>query len=69
MIFLVNIIFELIMQKAQAVKLGLLTFELFYNNPKKIDQEDLIDLLYIRFSDAVKDTLRSISYVKSTYRA
>ena len=69
MIFLVNTIFELIMQKAQAVKLGLLIFELFYNSQKKIDQEDLIDLLYIRFWAAVKDTLRSISYVKSTYRA
>ena len=69
MIFLVNPICERIMQKAQAVKLGLFIFKLFYNNLKKIDQEELEDLLYIRFWTAVKDTLRSISYAKSTYRA
>jgi hypothetical protein len=68
MVFLLNIV-KPKMQKAQVVKPGLFTFTFFRNNQKTIAKEDLEDLLYISFLVVVKDTLRSIFHVESTYCA
>ena len=62
-------------QKAQAVKLELLTFEFFHiwylsqSKQRKKIKQNIKHLCSIKFLSAVKDTFRSIDHVQSKYRA
>ena len=62
-------------QKAQAVKLGLLTFEFFHiwylsqHKQRKKTKQGNQHPCFIKFLSAVKDTFRSIDHVQSKYRA